>query len=294
MHVVRVTWKSQDDSFASGITVWKRDRDELEFVELIEGSEITWTIIGPRSCIGRRASEREFIKCPIGNVVTKSRIKCDSCLESDYFDPCIRCAGHICNASESRFSICNTTPYVVYAAIFNDGSLKVGVSSSHRIKTRWVEQGADYAGILAHVTGGKQARLIESELGRRGGVATRIHGARKQAMLMKDLSIDEAYQIVEPLLNSHPIISSGIDLIDLSTYYSISSLDAEPHRWLDSHNSITGLQVAGEVVGMKGSLLITKTSGSFYMIDLKSIVGYSIDFEAEIRIEAQSSLLEYF
>lgn len=294
MHVVRVTWKSRNDYFASGITVWKRDMNELEFVELTKGSEITWTITGPRSCIGRRVSEHEFVKCPIRNVVTKSKIKCDSCLDSDYFDPCVRCTGHICNASESRFGICNTTPYAVYAAIFNDGSLKVGVSSANRIKTRWVEQGADYAGILTHVTGGKQARLLESELGRRSGVATRIHGARKQAMLMKELSIDGAYQIVEPLLNSHPTINSEINLIDLSTYYTLSSIDAEPHKWNDRHNSIPGLQVAGKVVGMKGSLLITKTSGSFYMLDLKSIVGYSIDSEAEIKIEAQSSLLEYF
>ena len=71
MRVVRVTWKSRNDSFTSGITVWKHNMNDLEFVELTEGSEITWTIIAQKPIPRRKVKMgAKMSKMPISIIMT--------------------------------------------------------------------------------------------------------------------------------------------------------------------------------------------------------------------------------
>lgn len=293
MHIVRTSWKPNGVSFTSGLVVRQSDTSELDFVELKIGEDISWTLQGPRKCIGRRLTEKEFVPCPSENVIPRGQIKCSSCADFDYFDPCVRCTGHICHATEKRYEICIKTPYVVYAAIFSNGLLKVGVSKAKRTLTRWVEQGADYAGILVNVIGGKKARQIEHELGNHPGVTKSVTGSIKQGMLTSELSLKQAYDLLHPLKDTHPLVESDIELKDLSEFYGISKMDTEPHRWYTNMQQIPGLQIAGEIIGMKGSLLITKINGAFYVINLKSIIGYRIDCESKVQIVTQSGLLDF-
>ncbi|MHA1927408.1 MAG: DUF2797 domain-containing protein [Candidatus Thorarchaeota archaeon] len=293
MHIVRINWKSEGESFTPGLVVWHKDAPELDFEELKIGDDISWTIRGPRKCIGRRLTEKEFVRCPSDNVIQCGQIKCSSCNDFDYFDPCVRCTGDVCHATAERYEVCNKTPYVVYAAIFNNGLLKVGVSTTKRVLTRWVEQGADYAGILVNVIGGKKARQIEHELGTHPGIATSVTGRQKQEMLTSELSLQAAYDLLHPLKDLHSLIERDLELKDLSGFYGISKMDTEPHKWFTTVQQVPGLQIAGEIIGMKGSLLITKISGAFYVISLKSILGYTIDCESDVTIVTQSGLLDF-
>ena len=150
--------------------------------------------------------------------------------------------------------------------------------------TRWVEQGADYAGILMNVMGGKKARQIEHELGNHPGVTMSVTGSQKQEMLTSELSLEAAYDILLPLKDKYPLIESDIELKSLSKFYGVSKMDTEPHRWYTTGQQIPGLQIAGEIIGMKGSLLITKISGAFYVINLKQLIGYKIDCDSQLQI----------
>lgn len=293
MHIVRDSWKPKGESFTSGLVVWQNDKPELFFEELKIGDDISWTIRGPRKCIGRRLTKTEFVRCPSDSVIPRGQIKCSACADFDYFDPCVRCTGNICHATAERYEICKKVPYVVYAAIFNNGLLKVGVSTAQRILTRWVEQGADYAGILLNIIGGKKARQIEHELGKHSGVTKSVTGSQKQEMLTSEISLEDAYALLYPLKNNQLLIERDIELMDLSKFYGVSKMDTEPHRWYTSVQQIPGLQIAGEIIGMKGSLLITKISGAFYVISLKSIIGYKIDCKSEVKIVTQSGLLDF-
>jgi hypothetical protein len=179
--------------------------------------------------------------------------------------------------------------------VFNDGTLKVGVSSKSRVITRWVEQGADYGGVIGVVDGGLKARRIERRLGTRSDVKKQVRAERKAMHLLKPFDLDRAHEIVQGFLNTvkEKEIESEIVLQDLSNHYSIDSLNAEPQRWRSGRTAIDGLQLAGEVVGMKGTLLVTSFSSAFTVANLSELIGYDLDDTSDVRVTSQTGLLDF-
>jgi hypothetical protein len=213
----------------------------------------------------------------------------------DEMDSCIRCDGSYCNASDERKERCFTTQYAVYLAVFNDSTLKIGVSSKSRVVTRWVEQGADYGGVIGIIEGGLKARQIERKLGARSDVKKQVRAERKAMHLLKPINQESAQEIAQAFLDTveEKEIDAEITLQDLSNHYHIDSLNAEPQRWRSGRTPIDGLQMGGQVVGMKGSLLVTRIGSAFTVANLSELIGYSIDDTSEVRITAQTGLLDF-
>ncbi|NHJ14720.1 MAG: DUF2797 domain-containing protein [Candidatus Thorarchaeota archaeon] len=296
MLVMDVTWIEHDSrTYESGISVWVEGKTEPEFIPLPPGKSISWSFIGPKKCIGVRESFGENAPCPEGAAVRKGMVRCGPCAALDSMDPCIRCTGKECRASEERLAQCQKTEYGVYVVIFNDRTLKVGVSSRSRLRTRWIEQGADYAGVLAKVTGGMSARRFEDTLGRVPGATKQVRAERKAKQLLDTLAIDEAQSILEDYLNSLQTIDINrpVELVDLSTYYSLGALAAKPTPWRKRSMPVDTLKLVGAVVGMKGSLLVTRLGNAYTVTNLRNLIGYTIDDSQELTIAAQSGLMDF-
>ena len=293
MHIVRVTWKPEGTGFHSGFTIRKSD-SKLEFHSLEKGMQIAWTVKGPKLCIGRVSEKRHLIACPLNSIVLKWS-KCLECSALDTFDPCIRCTGHQCLADSIRRGECESSDYIVYLALFSDGTLKVGVSSKRRPRVRWVEQGADYAGILTEIRDGKVARRIEHDIGKHPAVALAVSGYQKKNSLMTSLHHEAANQIVADFLGSLPDDSQfkEVELEDLTTHYSLGELDADPLPWPEGTQSVVDQQLLGDVMGMKGALLVTGIGHAYRVISLKKLIGYTIEEGINTHINSQSGLLDF-
>jgi len=296
MHIVNVTWRpTENNAFEHGVLSWMGAEELPKFTRLSPGDKLSWTIVGPRMCIGSRNKAGRLVLCPEHIASRPGQVRCGSCAAVDSMDPCIRCTGRICNASEERRTRCEETDYVVYLAVFNDQTLKVGVSTTKRVRTRWVEQGADFATVLAKIRGGRAARRLEDLIGRRRGATKQVRSKSKISSLMMQLDLTGAEELAKRFISSiqEVLPEFEMQLEDLSMYYNLDSLTARPLPWRKRSESMNGLQLLGDVVGMKGSLLVTRIDSAFTVADLKQLVGYTVDSDSPVTMVTQSGLLDY-
>jgi hypothetical protein len=291
--------KNRSNGFDFGILIWRDNEEIPQFLSLQPNEKISWTFLGPKRCIGSRSSTGDMVRCPENTIVRKGKRRCGPCSAVDIYDPCIRCIGKSCNANQERAEKCAQTDYVVYLALFSDRSLKVGVSVQHRLLTRWVEQGADYGMVLAKVRGGMKARNIENTLATNTMLKKSVHSSRKAKSISTELSDVEADDCLSKFKES--IMKSPFnfdfefsELTNLTKYYNLQQIQAEPIQWRDSKSKIDGKQLFGDVAGMKGTFLVTQIEHAYTVTNLRQLVGYSIDSEQEISTITQSGLLDYF
>lgn len=297
MQVANVTWRMIDGNrFESGLRIWKEEERTPSFLSLPPGKKISWEIRGPKRCIGSINESGKLIPCPENSAILDSGQKCGPCSAGDIVDPCIRCDGRRCDAIDARKMQCESTDYVVYAVVFNDKTLKVGVSSKGRALIRWVEQGADYAGVLREISGGRTARRVEDRIGRQQGVTKQVRSERKTRALMDKLDIKDAQSIVSDFTEdaSHLELNSNVSLQDLSSFYTLEKLKTQPAIWRKRSQPIDGRTIVGQVEGMKGSLMVTSIDSSLLVVDLKQLVGYSINQDSDISMMTQTGLVDFF
>ena len=297
MQVANVTWRMIDGNrFESGLRIWKEEARIPSFLSLPPGKKISWEIRGPKRCIGSINESGKIIPCPENSVILDSGQKCGPCSAGDIVDPCIRCDGRRCDAIDARKMQCESTDYVVYAVVFNEKTLKVGVSSKGRALIRWVEQGADYAGVLREISGGRTARRVEDRIGRQQGVTKQVRSERKTRALMEKLDIKDAQSIVSDFTEdaSHLELNSNVSLQDLSSFYTLEKLKTQPTIWRKRSQPIDGRTIVGTVEGMKGSLMVTSIDSSLLVVDLKQLVGYSINQDSDISMMTQTGLVDFF
>jgi hypothetical protein len=296
MQIADVTWRIiKGNTFESGLRIWREGDLTPSFLPLPPGKKISWEIRGPKRCIGSVNESGKLVPCPENSVILDSGQKCGPCSAGDIVDPCIRCDGRRCDAIDARKLQCEATDYVVYAVVFSDKTLKVGVSSKGRALTRWVEQGADYAGVLREISGGRIARRIEDRIGRQQGVTKQVRSERKTRALMEHLELQDAQSIVHDFIerSSHLDLSSEVELKNLSSFYSLTELKTQPVIWRKRSQPIDGRAIVGTVEGMKGSLMVTSIDSSLLVVDLKQIVGYSINQDSDITMVTQTGLMDF-
>ena len=296
MQVADITWRMKNEAqFESGLRIWREGEQTPRFLPLPPGKKISWEIRGPKRCIGSINESGMLVPCPENSIILDSGQKCGPCSAGDIADPCIRCDGRRCDAVDARKFQCESTDYVVYAVVFNDKTLKVGVSSKARALTRWVEQGADYAGVLREISGGRTARRVEDRIGKQQGVTKQVRSERKTRALMDYLNLQEAQALVHDFAEraSHLELNPNVALQDLSSFYSLNKLKTQPAIWRKRSQPIDGRTIVGTIEGMKGSLMVTSIDSSLLVVDLKQIVGYSINQDSDITMMTQTGLMDF-
>lgn len=297
MQIVDVAWRTlKDGTYESGLRVWREGKETLDFAPVIPGKHLNWSFRGPKRCVGNIDSTGKLVKCPEDTVILRQGTRCGPCSAVDFYDPCIRCDGRTCMASEARKIQCDMSDYSVYAVLFNDSTLKVGVSTKNRVRLRWIEQGADFGGIIQTVTGGRKARRLENRLGKHSNITKVVRGARKIKSLQDTLDIEVAQSIVDDFIVGIESIELGthVEMEALSKHYSLPTLEIKPTPWRKRSDPIDERPLVGDVVGMKGSLLVTSIGSSYTVADLKQVVGYNLDSDGDITMVTQSGLMDFF
>ncbi|TFF67444.1 DUF2797 domain-containing protein [Candidatus Thorarchaeota archaeon] len=303
MHVLGVKWFVDDDeSYKHGLQYWTGEEHVPAIEILSRGKEITWTLVGPRRCIGYRDESGNLHRCPEYSIVKGNQKRCGPCAAMDFYDECVFCDGSSCRASPARRERCRNAHYVVYLTAFGDGTLKVGVSVRSRLMTRWLEQGADYGAVLVEVQDGKKARRIESHLSHEESITSSVRFGRKVDALTSDLSVPDVEGMIDYLYSSNALAEivrefnlqlkpPGVQ--SLATHYGFPVVDMTPAVWPKRRRGLHGQQVLGEILGMKGPLLLLETGKTKTAINLRRLIGYTIDPESEVTYVSQSSLLEH-
>ncbi len=288
--------------------VWKDDDSaEPVFLPMSRGQEISWTISGPRRCVGTRERDGRLVRCPEHSTTRRGLSRCGPCQALDEMRPCILCDGTECRANDERRIKCDATTYAVYLAVFGNSLMKVGVSSINRVMTRWVEQGADMAAILGEITGGKRARQIEDRISRSGPFTKAVRGQTKGRFLSTKIDVEEVTRLVYSSLTEefarHYLKDYGVNiplwpptLVDLAPHYDLHQLDSSAHYLSTrSLSSAQRLRVTGHVVGMKGPLLVLSQGTNFMLVDTRGLAGYTIieDHEHAQDMLVQAALAEF-
>ena len=192
------------------------------------------------------------------------------------------------------YEYCKNHPCSVYIALIaND--VKVGVSFNPL--KRWINQGADLAVEVIRAKNGFEARSLEKAISSDLHISQTIRKTTKARKLNFDLSRSKpGFRTILDEVKSY-IDKSGYETKDsdllnkeqsLKSYYGdIPSLQSNPIL-----NEVEKtLQITGEIIGVKGKLLVTKANNSFYVTNLSKIIGHMMSFsESALKIKGQQSL----
>ncbi|MEM4736069.1 MAG: DUF2797 domain-containing protein [Candidatus Thorarchaeota archaeon] len=265
---------------------------------------LNWTVAGPRRCIGHWNPESGVVPCPERMVLVRGGPRCGPCNATDVSSRCAMCDGSSCHASPQRHRECTETLHVVYAALFGDEVVKVGVSSRERLMTRWLEQGADFAAEIAQIRGGMAARRMEQRLGRLAGLTLSVRNSVKVRLLSRRLDPDAAQSRLGDALRragvTREIIEREAEVVewppvvhDLGPAYGLPDMSLQRPFEIRSSVRPEGRVIDGSVEGMKGPLLITRRGSTTTISDLARLAGYTLITGIMVESDIQSDLTEF-
>ena len=146
---------------------------------------------------------------------------------------------------EKRFQL---QPHIVYLA--DAGKIKVGVTRSEQMHTRWMDQGAARARVIANTENRYQAGLIEVELKNRYSDKTNWKMMLKDELDGRDLEVEA--------MNSKEFLSQKLKMFfdpkgeECNFFYDMNSKLEN----IKSINLISGPEYEGVLCGLRGQYLI--------------------------------------
>ena len=205
-----------------------------------------------RRCVGRFEGDR-YHACPNDAEVTRF-VQCADCAEESFipYQECIfepKCDGELCDTEFCK------REHILYLA-FYDTKAKIGMSSTRRVRTRLIEQGADAYALVGAYPTRRSARAAEKEI----SSVLRVPQAFRQDTLLKGLTrtLD-----VEGIEAKYASLSTALE--------SRFGLRPETIEWLDDYPLQLPLDEApqlvdtpgrhkGELLGLKGRWMIYRSS----------------------------------
>lgn len=190
---------------------------------------------------------------------------CERCKE---VWPCAICTGHCTKPLHA----CNE-PHSIYLALFAPGIVKVGVTRAWRLKERLQEQGADMGVEIRQAEDGRIARLIEHELGKR--FAERVRFGTKLAGITA-IADESALGNALSELTEEGRLVDGEEIGDVMRFeYFDREFLVQPQLIQPQEN----MTIEGDVVGVKGRMLVLERFDTLYVVNLNQLLGYDITEE---------------
>lgn len=184
---------------------------------------------------------------------------------------CARCTGTCLKDEMDCYE-----EHAVYLAAFAPATFKVGVTRSWRLETRLREQGADRAARVHTVSNGRIARELEAE----------IAGGEREPGTTVDLT--DRVRVPEKIDGLHRSVDEAAWERVLGAFDPLGRSDFDYGLDLDARPVVETL-ASGEVVGVKGRILLLTNAGTTYAVDLRTLVGHHVESEATDR-NLQSNL----
>ena len=147
-------------------------------------------------------------------------------------------------------------------------NLKVGVTRHTQIPTRWIDQGAHYALILAKTPNRYLAGMIEKELSQH--ISDRTYWRRMLLGEYPELDLlEEKEKLVQSLSSEYQqFVTSNQDVMDLNYPMSI-----KPEK-IKSLNFDKTPEIQGQLNGIKGQYLFLNDE---YVLNIRRYTGYSLN-----------------
>ncbi|MBX2883180.1 MAG: DUF2797 domain-containing protein [Granulosicoccus sp.] len=217
--------------------------------------------------------------------------ECDTCIMNPE-----QCHFHLgtCRDSEWGSTYCMQTHYVYLA---NTSGLKVGITRDNPVSTRWIDQGAIQARVIARVSSRRIAGLVEATLRQFISDRTQWQRMLKGAIDPMDLVQEWADlypQVADKLSgliaefgsDSIVLVDPAETMTDASAGVSSEQnfqpvalsfpVQVYPEK-IKSFNFDKTPEVSGELMGIKGQYLILDSG----VINLRKFSGYEIQYRAE-------------
>jgi hypothetical protein len=160
-------------------------------------------------------------------------------------------------------------PHTVYIA--NSSGIKVGITRSHQVKTRWMDQGAIQALPIVSVKTRLESGQVESQLSKIMPDKTNWRLMLKSQGEAIDLKAKR-----DELFASWPEGLPGERLTDAEEYRFQYPVLAYPEKPA-SLNLDKVAEVAGDLLGIKGQYLLLSTG----VINMRKYAGYELEWETE-------------
>lgn len=196
--------------------------------------------------------------------------QCDSCMmspEKCHFDQ------GTCREPEWGEATCMQSHYVYLA---NASGIKVGITRGGQVPTRWVDQGATQAMIIARVSSRKLAGLLEVVFKQHVADKTNWRTMLKGTSAALDLPAlrDRLLAECRPELDAL-IADYGLQAIQLIHHGEVRSLEYPVNQYPEKVSSLTLDKqpvVEGTLLGIKGQYLILDTG----VINIRRHTGYQV------------------
>lgn len=196
--------------------------------------------------------------------------QCDSCMmspEKCHFDQ------GTCREPEWGEATCMQSHYVYLA---NASGIKVGITRGGQVPTRWVDQGATQAMIIARVSSRKLAGLLEVVFKQHVADKTNWRTMLKGTSAALDLPAlrDRLLAECRPELDAL-IADYGLQAIQLIHHAEVRSLEYPVNQYPEKVSSLTldkQSVVEGTLLGIKGQYLILDTG----VINIRRHTGYQV------------------
>jgi len=264
-------------------------------------SPLSFRILNGRFCIGfyglsakidgRDAPDswREPNPCPNGAEIERG-IRCRRCTLLDVARSCLLCIGEKCLADPVTRQVCEEAVAYVYLASFGAKSIKAGVSHENRIPKRWIEQGADIAKRVL-VGNGREVRSFEKRIQDELGVLRQVKTKEKVSFMGGSSDLALSIQLLNTLESKvHEKFPKKHHFHEepwiLFPHYRVPHLDRRPLELRVRE----GLEVSGQVLGVKGPILLLKVGDSPFALDLNRLIGRRIATEEVVQTKTQAGL----
>jgi len=197
-----------------------------------------------------------------GAFVDGKYVHCDSnsapyCERCELIDYCTICRGECLKIQKDCLQ-----EHTVYLAFFAPDIVKVGVTRSNRLNDRLREQGADRGAVLATFPDGERARQEEQYISQ--NIPSIVSTESKLAGLNRKPNL----RLWQKVIKSFGV-SSDIALDYFTEPLWMSPLPLKAH---------TGTTITGEVVGLKGPVMVLEKFNTLYAINCHSLLGYDVSF----------------
>ena len=311
LHIIDSSYKEDRKSII--ITVRDLETGKRSYYGVVEeekqkhsvSQDISIRMEGARKCLGKKYNRSTRQLCN-ANINDPRYGQCFRCSQEDFSRCFTLCNGdkteyYSCFGKDPQRQYCYRTKRAVYVA-YAGGKLKVGISFSP--KKRWINQGADYAGVIAWASDGLLARRLESYLSNRLGekltqtisnkekIRSLFPGSHAEKKCLKMLSmcrdfVEEGEEEIKATLfqssqkeevstqNKFPIHRQLFSIQDtqcyaLEDYYSGMKYLKERPKY---RQALPGSLIRGRIIGIKGPWMVLDNKGTLEAWNIKKMVG---------------------
>ncbi len=228
--------------------------------------------------------------CPEQAIAETKYENCIKCRDRRGFNP----AFYHANSLSARQEKINQNPHFVYLAYFAPGVIKVGISQEKRGIRRLLEQGARLALKLETFSSALIARQYEAKIASLSGIMETVAASKKLGLIRRPLNTAAAEQaLADTLIRIQQKL--GLDfpnrtLIMCEDYFHTNGRDLSSVIDMTGHKTM-----AGVVISVIGSVLITDYDGQLLAYNVKKFIGYQAQaVDGAIDIAIPSTQLALF